>query len=51
VKEIFKNAGAVTAAEDVVNRAHGRPSAPAAAVSSAVQEVRDPLLPELDPAV
>jgi hypothetical protein len=45
-------AGAVTAAEDAVDRAHGRPSAPAqAAVSSAVQEVRDPPLPELDPAV
>ena len=31
VKEIFKNAGAVTAAEDIVDRAYSKPSAPARA--------------------
>jgi hypothetical protein len=52
VKEIFKNAGAVTAAEDAMVRAYGKPSGPVqAAVSSAVQEVRDPLVPESGPAI
>jgi hypothetical protein len=47
VKEIFKNAGAVTAAEGVVDRAYGTQSAPAReVVSPAVQQVRDPNLPE-----
>lgn len=32
-KEIFKNAGAVTAAEAVVENAHGKPSSPAAKVA------------------
>ena len=53
VKEIFKNADAVTAAEDVVDRAYGTLSAPVrAAVSPAVQqEVRDPTLPEPVPVI
>jgi hypothetical protein len=52
VKDIFKNAAAVTAAEDLVDRAYGNPFAPArATVSPAVQEVRDPTLPEPGPAV
>jgi hypothetical protein len=52
VKGIFKNADAVTAAEDMVDRAYGNPSAPPrATVSPAVQEVRDPTLPEPGPAV
>jgi hypothetical protein len=50
VKEIFKNGGAVTSAEGVVDRGFVKRSAPAqAAVSSIVQEVLDPLLPEPDP--
>ena len=52
VKEIFKNAGAVTAAEDAMDRAYGKPPAPVqVAVSSAVQEVGDPLVPEPGPAI
>jgi hypothetical protein len=52
VKEIFKNAGAVTAAEDLVDRAYGTASAPArSAVRPADQLVRDPTLPEPNPAV
>jgi hypothetical protein len=52
VKEIFKNAGAVTAAEDLVDRAYGTTSAPARAVASpTVQHVRDPNLPEPGAAV
>jgi hypothetical protein len=52
VKEIFKNADAVTAAEDLVDRAYSKPSAPArAAVRAADQQVRDPNLPEPGAAV
>jgi hypothetical protein len=52
VKEIFKNAGAVTAAEDLVDRAYGTQSAPAReVVSPAVQQVKDPTLPEPSGAV
>jgi hypothetical protein len=52
VKEIFKNARAVTAAEGVVDRAYGTQSAPAReVVSPAVQQVRDPNLPEPGAAV
>jgi hypothetical protein len=52
VKEIFKNAGAVTAAEDIVDRAYGTQSAPAReVVSPAVQHLRDPNLSEPDAAV
>jgi hypothetical protein len=50
VKEIFKNADAVTAAEDVVDRAYEKPSAPGqSGVSSFVRKVRDPFPPEPDP--
>jgi len=52
VKEIFKNAGAVTAAEDIEDRAYGTQSPPAReVVSPAVQHLRDPSLSEPDAAV
>jgi hypothetical protein len=52
VKEIFMNAGAVMAAEEIVDRAYGKLSALAReVVSSAVQHLRDPNLPEPDAAV
>ena len=52
VKEIFKNAGAVTAAEDMVDRAYGKPTASVrAAASTAVQQVKDTTLPEPSGAV
>jgi hypothetical protein len=52
VKEIFMNAGAVTAAEEIVDRPYGKLSALAwEVVSPAVQHRRDPNLPEPDAAV
>jgi hypothetical protein len=52
VRNIFRNADAVTAAEEMVDRAYGKPPAFArAAVSPAVQQVQDPTLPEPGPAV
>jgi Lytic transglycolase len=49
VKEIFKNAGSVTAAEAVVNHAYGRPSGAvgvAMSLTPAMQQVRDSRAPE-----
>jgi hypothetical protein len=49
VKEIFKNAGSVTAAEAVVDRAYGKPSGAvgvAMSPTAAIQPVRDSHLPE-----
>jgi beta-phosphoglucomutase-like phosphatase (HAD superfamily) len=52
VKEIFKNAGAITAAEDIVDRAYGTQSQPAReVVSPAIQRLRDPNPSEPDAAV
>jgi len=52
VKEIFKNAGAVTAPEDIVDRAYGTQSQPAReVVSPAIQRLRDPNPSEPDAAV
>jgi hypothetical protein len=52
VKEIFKNADAVTAAEDLEDCAYGAPPVPArTSVSPAVQQVKDPALPDRGPAV
>jgi hypothetical protein len=52
VKEIFKNADAVTAAEDLEDSADGTPPVPArTSVSPAVQQVKDPTWPDPDPAV
>jgi hypothetical protein len=52
VKEIFKNAGAVTAAEDIVDRAYGTQSPPPREVMSpAVQHLTDPNPSEPDAAV
>jgi hypothetical protein len=49
VKEIFKNAGSVTAAEAVVDHAYGRPSGAVGVAMSptpAMQQVRDSRAPE-----
>jgi beta-phosphoglucomutase-like phosphatase (HAD superfamily) len=52
VKEIFKNAGAVTAAEDIVDRGYVTQSPPAReGVSPAIQRLRDPNPSEPDAAV
>ena len=51
-KEIFKNADAVSAAEDLEDSAYDTPPVPArTSVSPTVQQVKDPALPDRGPAV
>lgn len=51
VKEIFKNAGAVTAAEDIVDRATASRLRPRGLLESCSSAGKGPDLPEPDPAV
>ncbi len=47
-KEILDNAGAITTAEDVMDRAYGKPSGAESGANSPLHEIIDPFLPERD---
>ena len=48
VKEILDSAGATTTAEDVMDRAYGKPPGAESGANSLLHEVIDSLLPERD---